>query len=517
VAAQRVAVIGGGPGGLFAARLLARDHADWQITVHERLPPSDTFGFGVGLTRGLLRNLARADRAVHDDLVAAERDFSSALFRLPAGDVELPASHAGGISRARLLALLLERAREAGVTIEMGEAPSLGALSEQADLVIAADGVSSLTRAQLVSELGATEDLGRGFFIWCAAPLALDGTIFLPVRTADGTFVAHAYPYAEGLSTFVIETDAATLERAGCRSEHFESDGDSDEASLRYLSEAFAELCGGRQLIGNRSRWMNFRTVRCARWYAGNVVVLGDAAATAHPSIGSGTKLAMEAAIALTQSMRSLDGEAPAARLGDFDAGLRPSVERLQDRARRSQLWWESFPKRLDLQPARIALAYMSRAGAVSLDRFAEAAPVLARQAAADFAGVDIQEVPAAGLADWVAQRRFRANGIELPGRILEASSDPGLTDVVVDFDDPWGAAAATRLAEVRAFAAGGHEAVRLTGGDSRGALLDRLALGERIRSELGVAVAVSSPREHLGDAIDGLVAGRTDLIALRN
>ena len=129
---------------------------------------------------------------------------------------------------------------------------------------------------------------------------------------------------------------------AGCRTDEFAGDGDSDGSSLAYLSQAFSDLLGGESFIGNRSRWMHFKTVRCERWHTGNVVLLGDAAATAHPTLGSGTKLAMEAAIALGHALAGVEDADPTSRLEHFERNLRPSVERLQERAP-GQLWWESF------------------------------------------------------------------------------------------------------------------------------------------------------------------------------
>lgn len=513
---RRVSVIGGGPAGLMAARQLARDHPRWEVTLYERLPPEETFGFGVGLTHGLLRALKSDAPALHDDLVAASTNFSSAAFRLPHGVAELPTSHAGAISRARLLRILLDRARQAGVKVQIGASPTIDEVRGEADLVIGADGVSSTTRERLAAELGAKESLGRGLFIWCGAKMRLDGNVFVPVRTEDGTFVAHAYPYAEGLSTFVIETDEEALRRAGCRTEDFEHEGDSDETSLRYLSAAFEGLLEGGALIGNRSRWMHFRTVMCERWHHENVVLLGDAAATAHPSLGSGTKLALEAAIALTRSVESLGHDSPCSKLADFERELRPSVERLQERAHRSQLWWESFPSRLDLSPSRIAVAYMSRAGAVSLEQLHAAAPSLAKQAVADFAGVPTDEVPTTDLPEWILERPLAIDANVMPARILNGGDSEVIPGVDVDCEDPWGSDAQAVVDYVGHLARKGVKVVKLTGDLSRGALLNRLALGERIRSELGSVVAVSTDQRHLGDAVDGLVAGRADLVAMR-
>lgn len=511
---RAIRILGGGPAGLLTARLLARDHPGWEIVVHERLQADETYGFGVALTHPLLAALRAAAPAIHDDLVANSTGFSYAAFRLPQGIAELPTHHAGAISRARMLQLLTERATRAGVRVVIGPAPPVDEVREAADLVIGADGASSPTRERFVQEFGVQEEVGRGVFIWCGAELRLPGNVFVPVETKDGIFVAHAYPYAEGRSTFVIETDEETLRAAGCRTDDFAADGDSDEASLGYLSKAFAEMLGGASFVGNHSRWMRFRTVRCERWQHENVVLLGDAAATAHPSLGSGTKLALEAAIALAQALETVGDEEPASRLEAFETARRPAVERLQDRARRSQLWWESFPSRLHLSPARIAAAYMSRAGAVSLEKLHAAAPSLAAQTVADFARVSLDAVPNGDLGRWALDRPLKSNGLCLERRIIDGHIAPDAVEVNVDFNDPWGERA-QELLDGLADGDTPRRVIRLTGDRSRLALLDRLALGERLRTELGAVVAVSVEAELLGDAIDGLVAGRADLVAI--
>jgi anthraniloyl-CoA monooxygenase len=198
--------------------------------------------------------------------------------------------------------------------------------------------------------------------------------VFAPVETEYGIFVTHAYPNSDERSTFLIETDEQTWRRAGFDATTRQTPSDaSDLTSLRYLQEAFAGPLQGHSLIGNRTRWTRFRTVRCQRWSAGRTVLLGDAAHTAHFSIGSGTKLAMEDAITLVEA---LGAEPDATRAASrYEAVRRPAVERLQELARRSQLWWESFPSRLHLPAEQLTVAYMTRAGNVALDRFAASNP----------------------------------------------------------------------------------------------------------------------------------------------
>jgi anthraniloyl-CoA monooxygenase len=506
---RRVRVVGGGPAGLFAARLLKRAWPGWEVRLHERLPAEQTFGFGVGLSGRTLSAVEQADPEVAADLVEAAWQFSTAEFRLPQGTAAIPGFHSGvAIGRATLLRILARRAEQAGVKLEPGSAPpwpdarpGAGADAD-ADLVIAADGVGSTLRQELASQFGPDVTEARGNFFWCGSEVPLPGTVFTPVRTKHGVFTMHAYPYERHRSTFVIDASDATLHAAGLADPVFAADSDSDERSLAYLSDAFAGLLGGRPFVGNRSRWTHFRTVRCARWSAGPVVLLGDAAATAHPTIGSGTKLALESAIALVAALQADHDIEPA--LHAFEQARRPEVERLQALAGRSQLWWDSFEHRLALSPARMAAGFLSRAGAVSLDDLARTGPDLAVAAVADWAGVPIHDVPATRLSDWVLSRPLP--GTSFTTRLTKPTG-PSLT---VGTGDAWGPAGDRILAA----APGPGQVVRLVGGPAPEQVRDRLAVAERLRAE-GRIVQVAGPPASRPDLADGLLAGRTDLVCL--
>src|ERR1700753_3836282 len=259
---RRVRVVGGGPAGLVAARLLKRAWPGWEVRLHERLPAEHTFGFGVGLSGRTLSAVEQADPEVAADLVEAAWQFSTAEFRLPQGTAAIPGVHSGvAIGRATLLRILGRRAEEAGGTRGPGSAPpwpdarpGAGADAD-ADLVIAADGVGSTLRQELASQFGPDVTEARGNFFWGGREGPLPGTVFTPVRTKHGVFTMHAYPYERHRSTFVIDASDATLRAAGLADPVFGADGDSDEPSLAYLSDAFAGLVGGRPLVGHRSRW----------------------------------------------------------------------------------------------------------------------------------------------------------------------------------------------------------------------------------------------------------------------
>jgi anthraniloyl-CoA monooxygenase len=503
--AARVAIMGGGPGGLFAARLIARAHPDWHVTVYERMPPTDTYGFGIGLTGGLMRTIdavdpelrARLAPILFDDLDAS---FSFHLSHETAVVQGNGGGHVGTLPRAALLQVLTAGAREAGAEVSIGEAPPTDELMSACDLVVCAEGVGGATRAAFADQLGVHETQSRGQLIWCGADAALRSAHFTAAQTPHGTFVGHAYPYTSERATVVIEADDESIERAGCATEAFGAEGDSDATSLEYLSEAFTGLLGGALLLGNRSRWRRFLQLRCERWHHKNLVLIGDAVATAHPSLGSGTKLAMESAATLAEVIYN-EGIGPDA-LATFDALRRPAVEALQERALRSQLWWESFPKRLGrLGADRLVVAYLSRAGAVPLDALARVAPAVAARAVADWADVDSADVPMHDLANWVLSR---GAAHDLAG---------AASDLRVNCNDPWGPAADALVAEARARQAGGAAVLRIVGEPTRAAALDRLALAERLRLELGLRVAVAMEAGESDDAAAGLVAGRADAV----
>lgn len=499
---------------MFAARLLALRRPHWQVYVHEGRPPAETFGFAVGLTGGLLEALRNSDSAMSQAVTEAAHPFSRSGFRLPQGNATLTRFHTGAISRTRLLRLLLNGALAAGVRACVGRARDVTDLLDEADLVIAADGAASPTRYRYREEFGAEVTEGRNQFLWCGAVARLDGGVFMPVHTEDGLFVAHAYPYGDTRSTFVVEASRETLDRAGLGDRTRTTDSTSDHEALKHLSEAFEPLLGGGSLTGNQSRWSPFHTVRCARWQHDKVVLLGDAAATTHPSLGSGTKIAMESAIALVDALTAAQDESLTEALGRFESARRPKVERLQERAGRSQLWWESFEARQHLGPARTALSYLTRAGAVSLDDLTVSDPGLVSRALTEFAGTEPGHAAATGpgLTRWVLGQPVHTPGNRYASRLRDnAAADTATLEV--RSGDAWGPGADSLLDRARASVDRGADVIRLTGADSRGSLLDRLAFGERLRVELPVLVEVTSGARHLRDAVDGVVTGRTDLV----
>ncbi|GAB90682.1 FAD-dependent monooxygenase [Gordonia rhizosphera] len=505
----RIAVLGGGPGGLYAARLLKLRHPDANVVVYEQSSPDTTFGFGVGLASRTQRNLRDADSASLDEIVDASWPHEMSM-QVNGNVARISHGELLAIGRTDLLAVLQKHARHAGVELRFGERRRPAEVD--ADLVIAADGINSAARQDLIDDFRPHIDTGAGLYLWCGTDFALPSAVFTPVTTEHGTFVAHAYPYASDRSTFLIETDETTWRNAGFDvTTDQTAPQDSDEKSLKYLQDAFVEALDGHPLIGNRTRWMRFRTVSCERWHTGNVVLLGDSAHTAHYSIGSGTKLAMEDAIALDRAIAS------AATLEDaldtYERVRRPDVEYLQEIAVRSELWWESFPARTDLPVEQLMLAYMTRAGKVSVEHFLEYAPDVARRGLAAYAGVSAEEVPGAnGIEAWVLRQPLDHRGQQFASRRAQPTlhDDPETQIVDVRMGSAWSPDADALVADPPEC-----RAIWLTGDDTRTAVLTRLDLAERLTHTTDALIIVEAPHANHSDLVAGLVSARTHLVSL--
>ncbi|WP_031470024.1 FAD-dependent monooxygenase [Sciscionella sediminilitoris] len=504
--ARRVEIVGGGPAGLYAARLLKLNRPDWQVTVHERMQAhADTFGFGVVLTGSTLDNLEAADPESAAGIRSAGHAGHALRLHRGVEQIMLHGARNLAIGRHALLEVLGAHARAAGVRVRTGE--HVDSVTLDADVVIAADGVRSATREKLAGDLGGDLQMGRGLYLWCGAPFALTDSVFAPVRTEHGLFVAHAYPYSPERSTFLIETDEATWRGAGMETSASATPaGDSDAASLRYLERAFRAELGGCALLGNRSRWSRFATVHLDRWYHGNTVLIGDAAHTAHYTLGSGTKLALEDAIALTGNLLATEDVSTA--FAEYERNRRPAVDRFQQLAARSQRWWESFGSRAHRPLPVLATGFMTRAGNLDLDRLAGNSPDLVRSALEAYRGEPVAELPA-DVAAWVFEQPWVHRTLDLATRIVQ---DPEILGEHTELDwsdpDPWSHEARAVLDAVRANPGG---VVRLRGAD-HGAQ-GRIDLAERIRLELQRPVLVELPRSARDGAAAALLCGRCDLV----
>ncbi|MDC0673168.1 bifunctional salicylyl-CoA 5-hydroxylase/oxidoreductase [Nannocystis radixulma] len=358
---MKIAVLGGGPAGLYFSVLVKKARPDCEVVVVERNRRRDTFGWGVVFSDGTLGNFRRADpetyAAITDSFI--HWDDIDTCFK---GQVVRSGGHGFcGIARVRLLEILQDRALGLGVSIEF-ETEHEGLQSPAtrgADLVVAADGINSKVRSQLAEVFAPTIAEGKAKYIWLGTTKKLTAFTFYVRENHHGLFVVHAYPFDRENSTFIVETDTDTWRRAGL-------DAMSTEESVAYCERLFAEELGGHRLMSNKSSWLSFREVKCARWWSGNVVLIGDAAHTAHFSIGSGTKLAMEDSIALCEALQR-ESSVPAA-LQAYHEARWLEVAKLQRAAKVSQTWFEEVRRYKDLDPQQFVLSMMTRSKRVTYE-----------------------------------------------------------------------------------------------------------------------------------------------------
>ncbi len=359
--ALRIAVVGGGPSGLLFAKLVARENPQYRIDVFEQNPSGATYGFGIVLADVALDFLQSVDPDLHADLVAtAERqDFITLHHRRTAvpirGNVFL------GIPRVRLLNIMQKHAADQGVNIVYEKRVTDPAALADYDLIVGADGVNSAIRQSLKDEFDALVEPRVNKWAWYGTRHRFDSVNLIFEQTPHGIFIAHSYRYAPDHGTFIIECHPDTWQRAGL-------DRMGDEESRIFCGEIFKDYLGGEGLISNRSLWFNPSFVTPSRWHVGNVVLIGDALKTVHPSIGSGTRMAYEDAVALARAVNGGNGDV-AASLAEFVRARRPAADGFQDAAMRSILWYETADTRQHLTPLEFAFSYMMRTGKVNIER----------------------------------------------------------------------------------------------------------------------------------------------------
>jgi anthraniloyl-CoA monooxygenase len=388
---MKIAIIGGGPAGLYAAILLSKQRPNAEITVYERNRADDTFGFGVVFSDATLDNFETCDPPSYRRITQefAYWDDIAVHFR---GSVHRVGGNGFcGCSRRTLLTILQERARELGVHLHFETDIADEARFADADLIVVADGINSRFRDNHVDQFEPEVDLRSNKFAWMGSTKPLDAFTFIFQETEWGPFIAHAYQYESDRSTWIFETDPATFERAGLN-------GLDEPQSAERMKQIFGWFLGDHALLTNRSMWRNFPMIRNRRWVKGNMVLLGDAKASAHFSIGSGTKLAMEDAIALANAMQRAPNVAAA--LDAYEHGRREEVEKTQHAADVSLVWFEHLDRFWDFDPVQFAFGVMTRAKAITYgnltlrapDFVAEVDKAFARQVRAGGFDVDVEK-----------------------------------------------------------------------------------------------------------------------------
>jgi len=348
----RVAIVGAGPAGLYLAILLKRDHPGHQVTVYERNRLEDTFGFGVVFSDETLDNVGEADSETNQAMAAQAARWDDIEIHYRGAVTRSTGHRFSGVERKALLELLARRAQALGVVLELQQEIERPADCGGADLIVAADGVASRLRDHLAGQFQPTLDWRRNRFVWLGTSRPFPAFTFYFKQSPAGLWRTHAYQYAPGRSTFIVEGREETWRASGL--------GENDEAAtVAYLERLFEEELQGHRLVANRSIWRRFPTIRNAHWHAGNVVLIGDAAHTAHFSVGSGTKLAMEDAIALAGALKAARTVPEA--LAAYEAERRPAVESLQRAAQASLEWFESAERYHDLEPLQFTFALLTR------------------------------------------------------------------------------------------------------------------------------------------------------------
>ncbi|MEU5703543.1 bifunctional salicylyl-CoA 5-hydroxylase/oxidoreductase [Streptomyces aurantiacus] len=417
---MKIAIVGGGPGGLYFAALMKQLDPAHEITVWERNAPDDTFGFGVVFSDETLGGIGNADR-----------EFAEAMARRFARWTDIDIHYRGrthtvggqgfaAMSRRELLRLLQRRCHDLGVLVRFSaSAPDTGRLRASYDLVVGADGVNSQVRGAYPDVFRPALDHRRNKYMWLGTDRVFEAFQFFVKQTRWGTVQVHGYPYSETGSTFIVEMHEDVWRRAGfdvTEGTDFPP-GASDEQAVERVRELFAEELAGHRVFANNSKWLGFTTVRNERWHHGNLVLVGDAAHTAHFSIGSGTKLAMEDSLALAACLHEHQDTASA--LKAYEAERRPVVESTQRAAQASLEWFENIGMYAHQEPTQFCFNLLTRSRRITYDNLR-----LRDQEFAD--RVDAAFAASQGLRETAPAmfQPFRLGELELKNRVIVSPMD---------------------------------------------------------------------------------------------
>ena len=400
---MKVTIVGGGPAGLYLAILLRKADPGVQVSVLERNAPDATFGWGVVFSEETLGALRDADHETHLAITDTFARWDRVDIRY-GGRVLTSRGHSfSAIARKRLLEILQERCLALGADLRFHQ--EVGSVPEDADLVVGADGVNSLVRRAYEPDFRTRIAPEGCKYAWFGTPLVFDAFTFVFRETEHGLFQVHAYPFDERTSTFIVECREDTWRRAGL-------DECDEDGSLAFCERLFARDLEGRELLSNRSLWTSFPKVTNATWHRDRVVLLGDAAHTAHFSIGSGTKLAMEDSIALRDALVARSWDVDAA-LVHYELARRPVVERTQEAASESAGFFTRVAAYAGAEPIQFAFNLLTRSGRITHASLTVRDPGFTRSLDAWFSGAR------AGVAPPPVFAPFRLRGLELGNRIV--------------------------------------------------------------------------------------------------
>jgi 2-polyprenyl-6-methoxyphenol hydroxylase-like FAD-dependent oxidoreductase len=362
----RIAVIGGGPGGLYFAYLWKKLHPEADVDLFEQNSAGATWGFGVVFSEQALEFLRADDPDTVDAISPRMESWKNITLNLRGESIELDGVGFSSIGRLELLTILQQRARAAGVTVQYDTpVQSVDQLAGY-DLIVAADGLNSLVRRAFERDFGASVSYSANKFAWYGTSKRFETLSQTFVATEFGAFNAHHYRYSDSMSTFLVECDPATWQHYGFADK-------TAEQSTAICERVFAATLGGHPLVSNKSVWRNFPWIWNERWWSGKMVLIGDALHSAHFSIGSGTRLAIEDAIALA---KALDAEQDiATALARYQTGRKPIVQKLVTAARTSADWYDKFPEHMKLGLMDFAYSYITRSGRIDDARLRAMSP----------------------------------------------------------------------------------------------------------------------------------------------
>src|SRR3954453_1440328 len=401
---MRTAIVGGGPSGLYLSILLKKLDPSHEVTVYERNAPDDTFGFGVVFSDETLTSFEAADRETYDEITRRFARWAEIDVHYR-GEVLTSGGHGfSALARVDLLNILQRRAAGLDVDLRFQTEVDGAGLEDELDLVVAADGVNSALRRRHAGAFGPSLDRRKAKYAWFGTDLVFDAFKFNIKETEHGVVQVHGYPYSDAMSTFIVETTPRAWRGLGL-------DRASEEESLAICEDLFVDVLDGHRLIPNRSLWIDFVTGRNATWRHGNVVLLGDAAHTAHFSIGSGTKIAMEDAIGLAWAVRESPGDVEGA-LAAYEAERKPIVESTQRAAQGSLEWFEGIERYMGQEPWIFAFNLLTRSRRITYTELKLRDPGFVADVDAAFDGRPAMFTP------------FRLRGLELANRVVVSPMD---------------------------------------------------------------------------------------------
>ncbi|MGH8871479.1 MAG: bifunctional salicylyl-CoA 5-hydroxylase/oxidoreductase [Acidimicrobiia bacterium] len=421
----RVVVVGAGPAGLYLSILLRKTRPDIEVSIFERNTPQDAYGFGVVFSDETLDHFLEADAPSFRSMMDSFRHWGEIKVSHPEG-VELMSGGHGfaAVGRRTLLEILTDRAREVGVDLHFStEVRSMSELPA-GDVIVGADGANSMVRRELEEQLTPAVEQARNRYIWFGTPKVFDEFNFVFEDTPSGMVWAHIYPYGEEGSTFIVEMRPETWSALGFDKTEDEvfPPGVSDDYALERCQELFAPHLDDHGLLGNNSRWLQFPTITCERWHHGNVVLMGDAIHTAHFSVGSGTKLAMEDAIALAGLLLGDDPLGTA--LQRYEEMRRPEVESLQRAAKASRSWFEGADRYRKLEPEQFVFSMLTRSQRITYDNLRVRDPAYMAGVDAWYAGSEHRCPRQVEPSVPPMFHPFRVRSLELANRIVVSPMD---------------------------------------------------------------------------------------------